>query len=137
MYAVGNALHSCTSCRLGLLASSFSLCHAATKLWKRAVGLSTSKNLDSLIGLLHVGIVSRNDRAPPRMTHCFHDDHSGGKLKTIPCHLQEVVMMTPSLLGKKTHGGEVSRTHTRAHTHVYLGHLWGHYIDLIQIPHLP
>lgn len=29
------------------------------------------------LGLLHVGITSKNVRAPPRVTHCFHDNHRG------------------------------------------------------------
>lgn len=70
-------------------------------------------------GLLHVGITSRNVRAPPTVTHCFHDDHSGEKLQIIPRHLQEVAMMTPTLVGKKkkkTHGVGWWLAQTHTHT---------------------
>lgn len=56
------------------------------------------------------------------VTHCFQDNHNGGKLERIPRHLQEVVVMTPSLFKKrnerereKTHGG----THTRTRVILY------------------
>lgn len=35
------------------------------------------------------------------VTHCFQDNHNGGKLERIPRHLQEVVVMTPSLFKKR------------------------------------
>lgn len=48
--------------------------------------------------LLQAGITSRNVRAPPLVTHCFHNNHNGGKLKTMSRHLEQVVMMTPTTI---------------------------------------
>lgn len=54
------------------------------------------------------------------VTHCFQDNHNGGKLERIPRHLQEVVVMTPSLFKKRNERERerekhmVGRTHTLA-----------------------
>lgn len=45
------------------------------------------------------------------MTHCFQDNHSGGKLERTPRHLREVVVMTPSLFKRWTGRGG-AKTHT-------------------------
>lgn len=74
--------------------------------------------VDSLLGLLHVGIRSRNVRAPPLMTHCFHDNHSGENSRPSHVIYRKWSWWLPLCRGKKKWWG--SDGHTQAHTCIFL-----------------